>query len=97
MPLFKPLVRPIIEYVSCLSDPSLKTQINLLEAVQRKFTKHILEVKNLPYEERLKKLELPSLEYRRFRGDMIQVYKVAHEHYDRFQLIVYFTSDKVQS
>ena len=83
VPLFKTLVRPIIEYANCVWDPSLKTQINLLEAVQRKFTKHILEVKNLPYEERLKKLELPSLEYRRFRGDMIQVYKVAHEHYDR--------------
>ena len=29
----------------------------------------------LSYEERLKKLSIPSLSYRRFRGDMIEVYK----------------------
>ena len=28
------------------------------------------------------KLKLPSLEYRRYRGDMIQVFKIAHNHYD---------------
>ena len=83
VPLFKTLVRPIIEYANCVWDPSLKSQINLLEGVQRKFTRHILEVKKLPYEQRLKKLELPSLEFRRFRGDLIQVYKVAHGLYDR--------------
>ena len=83
VPLFKTLVRPIIEYANCVWDSSLRTQINLIEAVQRKFTKHILKVKRLPYTDRLKKLELPSLEYRRFRGDLIQVYKLAHELYDR--------------
>ena len=34
------------------------------------------------YEDRLKKLKLPSLEYILIRGDMIQVYKIAHNHYD---------------
>ena len=83
IPLFKSLVRPILEYANSVWDPSLRSQINLLEAVQRKFTRHILEVKHFPYEERLKRLNLPSLEYRRFRGDLIQVYKIAHKHYDR--------------
>jgi hypothetical protein len=37
------------------------------------------------YEERLRKLELPTLSYRRLRGDMIEVhyvYKIIQGHYD---------------
>jgi len=32
----------------------------------------------MPYKERLKQLNLPTLNYRRVRGDMILVYKVLH-------------------
>jgi len=39
-------------------------------------TKLLKEVKHLSYVERLKYLNLPTLQYRRFRGDMIMVYKV---------------------
>jgi hypothetical protein len=42
-------------------------------------------MKNLSYEERLRKLELPTLSYRRLRGDMIEVhyvYKIIQGHYD---------------
>ena len=38
----------------------------------------------LPYEvETIKKIALPDLEFRRFRGDMIELYKIAHNKYDR--------------
>ena len=37
----------------------------------------------LPYEERLRKIKLPSFEYRQLRGDMIQVFKIAHNYYDK--------------
>jgi hypothetical protein len=30
----------------------------------------------------LRKLELPTLSYRRLRGDMIEVYKIIQGHYD---------------
>ena len=53
-----------------------------VENVQRKFTKHIKGMSNLPYEERLKKIKLPFLEFRQLRGDMIQVYKIANNFYD---------------
>ena len=38
--------------------------------------KKLKEVKNLPYETRLKKLELTTLEQRRCRGDLLQMYKI---------------------
>ena len=43
---------------------------------QRRATKMISEVRDLCYEDRLKALDLPSMEYRRRRGDMIQCYKI---------------------
>jgi ribonuclease P/MRP protein subunit RPP40 len=38
-------------------------------------------LKDLPYEERMKVTKLPSLAYRRLRGDMIEVYKFLHNKY----------------
>ena len=37
----------------------------------------------MTYEERLRKLKLPTLNYRRLRGDMIEVYKILHGIYDK--------------
>jgi len=47
-----------------------------LEKVQKRATKLIIAVKLLKYEERLRYLNLPTLKYRRIRGDMIEVYKM---------------------
>ena len=40
------------------------------------------ELKDLGYDERLKRLSLPSLVYPRFRGDIIETYKYIHGCYD---------------
>jgi len=45
-------------------------------------TKLLTEVKHLSYVEQLKYLSLPTLYYRRFRGDMIMVYKLLSGIYD---------------
>jgi len=45
-------------------------------------TKLLNEVKHLWYVERLKYLNLPTWQYRRFRGDMIMVYKLLSGIYD---------------
>ena len=45
-------------------------------------TKLVMTVKHLSYKERLVKLKLPTLKYRRIRGDMIEVYKILTDKYD---------------
>ena len=47
-----------------------------MEAVQRKFTRLIPKMRGLSHEERLNSLGLYSLEFRRVRGDQIEVYKM---------------------
>ena len=47
-----------------------------MEKVQRRFTRMIEGLKLLPYEERLRKINLTTLETRRIRADMIEVYKI---------------------
>ena len=41
------------------------------------------QMKNLEYEERLRKLKLPTLKYRCMRGDMIETFKIITGIYDK--------------
>ena len=60
----------------------LKKLIDDLERVQRRVTKLVRHCKDLCYQDRLKYLQLPTLAYRRARGDMIEVYKILTNKYD---------------
>ena len=44
--------------------------------IQRTATKMVPELKDLTYEERLTELELPTLQERRERGDLITLYRI---------------------
>ena len=48
----------------------------MIEAVQRRFPRLIPGMAGLSYEERLKRLGLYSLEFRRMRWDLIETYKI---------------------
>jgi len=49
------------------------------ERVQRRATKLVTSLQDIPYENRLKIVILPSVVYCRYRGDMTEVYKYLHE------------------
>ena len=76
--LFKTIVRPHLEYGNSIWGPFNKGDQKLVERVQRRATKMVDSVRRLSYPERLRQLGLPSLHYRRRRGDMIAVYQVLH-------------------
>lgn len=76
--LYKTLVRPHLEYGNLAWGPFGKTDQRRLERVQRRATRLVASLKSHPYEERLQMLKLPSLHFRRRRGDMIAVYQLLH-------------------
>ena len=73
--LYTALVRPRLEYGYPAWSPLFKKDYNLLENVQRRATKMVPALKDMSYEERLETLKLPSLFYRRARGDIIELDK----------------------
>ena len=86
-------MRPNLEYANSIWSPYKIKDITAIENVQRRATKLIPSLKDLEYEERLMKLKLPTLKYRRARGDMIETYKLTSGIYDKTlpNLLVYNT------
>ena len=76
MTLYKSMVRCRLEYCCPLWSPSKVKDIEALERVQREFTRRISGCKQLNYWDRLKKLKLMSLQRRRERYMIIQVWKI---------------------
>ena len=74
--LYNSMVRSHLDYCSSVWAPYRKGDIEALEKVQKRATKIIPALKNLSYCERLKTCKLPTLHYRRIRGDMIEAYKI---------------------
>ena len=74
--LYKTFIRPMVEYSPQVWNPHLARNIGELEKVQRRATKIVPRLRNMPYEERLLALKLYPLEERRLRGDMIATYKM---------------------
>ena len=76
--LYKTLVRTHTDYGNSIWYPITKKNKQAIENLQRRATKIVPEIKDLSYEERLRELNLPTLEYRRRRGDLIQMFKILH-------------------
>ena len=76
MTLYKSLIRCKVEYCCPLWNPSKISDIQTLENVQREFTRRISGLQDHDYWERLIKLKLLSLQRRRERYSIIQVWKI---------------------
>ena len=57
-------------------NPYIRKDIDCLEKIQHRATKLVPQLRNLDYEDRLKALNLTTLEERRARGDLIQAYRI---------------------
>ncbi len=80
--LFTSLVRPVLEYGNSVWSTNLQYLIKDIENVQRRATKLLPGMHDLEYEDRLRRLNLPSLAFRRIRGDMIETFKYCHQMYE---------------
>ena len=78
--LFTTIVRPHLEYGAPIWNPHSKRLVDLIENVQRRASKMIPGLSHLTYQQRLEALQLPTLQYRRYRGDMIEMVKLSHGH-----------------
>ena len=70
------MVRPHLEYGNTIWGPYYFGHVRTLESVQRRATQMGTSLRDKPYEECLSIVKLPSLAYRRRRGDMILMYKI---------------------
>ncbi len=69
-------MRPDLEYAMVANTPAPRVDIHQLEGVQRLATRPVRGRRRVPYEERLRQLNLFSLERRRLRVDLILAFNI---------------------
>jgi len=69
-------VRPHLDYCVQAWRPHLIKDVQVLEKVQRRATRFIEECGGMSYEDCLRTVGLTTLETRRLRADIVEVYKI---------------------
>ena len=84
--LWNSMIQSRLDYCSQLWSPSLQSEINKIEDLQRKFTKKIHGMDSMTYRDRLKNLRMYSQERRRDRYMVILCFKIANGLVDGYKL-----------
>ena len=74
-------VRPLLEYASLVWSPNFKCDVDLVEGVQRAFTRklfYLCRMAPASYSDRLQLLGLQRLELRRIHSDLLLMFKLTH-------------------
>ena len=79
MTLYKSLARSHFDYGNLVFYPTTKKYKQILGNAQRRATYLVPELRGLTYKGRLIELNLPTLDYRRKRFDIIHVFKIVHK------------------
>jgi len=74
--LYKSLVRPHLEYCTPVWSPHYAKDKHMLEKVQHRFTRMVPGMKELPYKDRLNQLGLWTLEDRRNKADLLEMFEM---------------------
>ena len=77
--LYKTYVRPLLEFSVQSWNPSKVSDINALEKVQRRALRMITDQGDASYDEKLKRIGLTTLQARRERGDLLEVFKCMND------------------
>jgi len=81
--LYKFMVRPHVEFENSVWCPYKIGDLKDIEKLQKRDTTLIIKLKNKSYIDRFIYLNLPTLKCRCLRGDMIEVFKITHNIYDK--------------
>jgi hypothetical protein len=75
--LYKSLVRPHLEYCASAWSPHYVKDKELLERIQHRFSRMVPGMRGLEYGVRLERLGLLTLEERRNRADLVELFKIS--------------------
>jgi hypothetical protein len=76
LPIYKSNIRSILEFGSIIWSPHTQASSDLIERVQKRFTRIFADIRPLSYRQRLQKLSLLSLATRRLRYRLIFLFKI---------------------
>jgi hypothetical protein len=79
--IYHTYILPILEFACPIWSPHYQKDIAQLERVQRRATKMVRGFRYLSYDERLQRLNLPSLVSKRSKIDLVETYKILNNAY----------------